>query len=42
MRVINRLTRNGKRKVKYRTDGEWEISASSGIVSEKKVIKCST
>ena len=41
-RVINRLTRNSKRKVKYRADGEWEISAKTGSVSKKEAIECST
>jgi len=32
-----RLTRS-ERKTKYRTDGEWENSALSGIIQTKEVI----
>ena len=42
MRVSYRLTRNSKRKVKYRADGELEISARTGSVSKREVIECST
>ena len=37
-RVFYRLTRNGRRKATYRTDGEWEIPPRSGILIKKEVI----
>ena len=41
-RVSRRLTQSSERRVKYRADGEWEISARSGHMSKKEVIECST